>query len=276
MALITCPECGHSISDKAAACPHCGFPLQPSLSTMNCETASKVKQKRRKQRRCFTELKNKKRIAFFAILSGILVTALIVSILSICILSKSKDEAYLYEWMNEHGTLIEGARLQYADYCSDGSIFSLNYDTVNYVDRMKWYVEYIAPAKDGYRIKVRVTLYWDESDSPVLITVSGSPGFEGYSRSLEYSHLPKTFTENSPIKRVEFSGSTVAQEVYNGKEYVTIYDDKKGLQWELDKMDQKCTIYAQYGLCKALDWIKEVLCPAADMSMSDFGYEAYE
>lgn len=30
MALITCPECGHSVSDKAAACPHCGYPLERS------------------------------------------------------------------------------------------------------------------------------------------------------------------------------------------------------------------------------------------------------
>ncbi|MDO4827890.1 MAG: zinc-ribbon domain-containing protein, partial [Clostridia bacterium] len=27
MALIKCPECGLSISDKAAACPNCGYPL---------------------------------------------------------------------------------------------------------------------------------------------------------------------------------------------------------------------------------------------------------
>lgn len=27
MALIKCPECGREISDKAAACIHCGFPL---------------------------------------------------------------------------------------------------------------------------------------------------------------------------------------------------------------------------------------------------------
>lgn len=27
MALIKCPECNNDISDKARACPHCGFPI---------------------------------------------------------------------------------------------------------------------------------------------------------------------------------------------------------------------------------------------------------
>ena len=27
MALITCPECGGKVSDKAASCPHCGYPM---------------------------------------------------------------------------------------------------------------------------------------------------------------------------------------------------------------------------------------------------------
>ena len=27
MALITCPECGKEVSDKANACIHCGYPL---------------------------------------------------------------------------------------------------------------------------------------------------------------------------------------------------------------------------------------------------------
>ncbi len=31
MALIKCPECGKEISDKAAACIHCGCPLQPPV-----------------------------------------------------------------------------------------------------------------------------------------------------------------------------------------------------------------------------------------------------
>lgn len=30
MALIKCPECGREISDKAPACPHCGYPLEKS------------------------------------------------------------------------------------------------------------------------------------------------------------------------------------------------------------------------------------------------------
>jgi len=29
MALISCPECGKEISDKAVACPHCGNPMNP-------------------------------------------------------------------------------------------------------------------------------------------------------------------------------------------------------------------------------------------------------
>jgi ribosomal protein L7/L12 len=29
MALIKCPECSNEISDKAIACPKCGYPLQP-------------------------------------------------------------------------------------------------------------------------------------------------------------------------------------------------------------------------------------------------------
>ena len=28
MALISCPECGKEISDRAECCPHCGFPLK--------------------------------------------------------------------------------------------------------------------------------------------------------------------------------------------------------------------------------------------------------
>ena len=27
MAIISCPECGQSISSKAVSCPHCGMPL---------------------------------------------------------------------------------------------------------------------------------------------------------------------------------------------------------------------------------------------------------
>lgn len=27
MALITCPECGREVSDKATSCPNCGYPI---------------------------------------------------------------------------------------------------------------------------------------------------------------------------------------------------------------------------------------------------------
>lgn len=33
--LVTCPECGSNISDKAASCPHCGYPMAASRHNMN-------------------------------------------------------------------------------------------------------------------------------------------------------------------------------------------------------------------------------------------------
>lgn len=36
MALINCPECGEKVSNKAAFCPHCGFP-EPRESTVKYE-----------------------------------------------------------------------------------------------------------------------------------------------------------------------------------------------------------------------------------------------
>lgn len=41
MALIYCPQCGQSVSDKAAVCPHCGSSLStnPVINTnlIKCE-----------------------------------------------------------------------------------------------------------------------------------------------------------------------------------------------------------------------------------------------
>ena len=34
MPLIQCPECNHSVSDKAVACPNCGFPMETESETV--------------------------------------------------------------------------------------------------------------------------------------------------------------------------------------------------------------------------------------------------
>ena len=36
MALITCPECGKEVSDKATACPNCGSPLNDTKFCIHC------------------------------------------------------------------------------------------------------------------------------------------------------------------------------------------------------------------------------------------------
>ena len=47
MALISCPECGKEISDKAFACPHCGNPMnQPTLKHTNNNGSSNGNKKK--------------------------------------------------------------------------------------------------------------------------------------------------------------------------------------------------------------------------------------
>ena len=51
MALILCPECSRAVSDKALACPGCGYPIsfspEPAKQQKERKTAP-AKQKRRK------------------------------------------------------------------------------------------------------------------------------------------------------------------------------------------------------------------------------------
>jgi TM2 domain-containing membrane protein YozV len=35
MALVTCPECRKSVSDAAASCPSCGYPIKPQSAAPN-------------------------------------------------------------------------------------------------------------------------------------------------------------------------------------------------------------------------------------------------
>ena len=45
MALIPCPECGKEVSDRALACPACGFPVVAGLEEM--KEVQKVREKER-------------------------------------------------------------------------------------------------------------------------------------------------------------------------------------------------------------------------------------
>ena len=47
MALILCPECGHSVSDKAISCPSCGYPI--NIPTTVTEQIAKRKPKRHRK-----------------------------------------------------------------------------------------------------------------------------------------------------------------------------------------------------------------------------------
>lgn len=49
MALILCPECGHSVSDKAISCPSCGYPINTPATAVFSEPIPKRKPKRHRK-----------------------------------------------------------------------------------------------------------------------------------------------------------------------------------------------------------------------------------
>ena len=48
MALINCPECGKSVSDKATVCIHCGYPINVINKDTNCEKIKEQSEKNKK------------------------------------------------------------------------------------------------------------------------------------------------------------------------------------------------------------------------------------
>ena len=62
MALITCPECGQSISDKAKICVHCGFELNNTKVCSECGSALESDDKFCKVCGCPIEISNEKQL----------------------------------------------------------------------------------------------------------------------------------------------------------------------------------------------------------------------
>lgn len=56
MALITCPDCGKQVSEKAASCIHCGRPLQSDLVGQPSAGSAEANKKGQQRSRLRTDL----------------------------------------------------------------------------------------------------------------------------------------------------------------------------------------------------------------------------
>lgn len=182
-----------------------------------------------------------------------------ITILSAC--GPTKDADYLYDWLTEHGTLVNGTRLEYSYMYEPGSEITLCYDTAM---GNSFYVNYTIKDYFGRKVITKLFLFSDSKEAPSCISVYGIGEYSDYYRSLEYYHAPALFTKNSPIERGELGGSTVH-----------VPDSEKALITEILALNTICEDRAQTSLCRILDWLENTFCPAAKMSMSDFGYEKY-
>lgn len=193
----------------------------------------------------------------------IIAILLLASFLMTTCIGCSKDADYLYDWLLEHGTLVDGTCLQYSETDKSGAKFMLCYDT-NYVDKLRWQVQHSTTDSSGRTIITTLFLFSAGKEASSHISVYGLGEYDDYYRSLEYYHNPAIFTKNSPIEQGELSGSTVH-----------VPDSEKALIKEILTLNTICENRAQKSLCLILDWLENTFCPAANMNMSDFGYDNY-
>lgn len=203
------------------------------------------------------------------VISIFVVILLVSSLLSACdngaheTKDTPRDAGYLYDWLTEYGTLVDGTCLQYSEKDADGNAFILCYNT-NYVEKLRWHVQYTTTDASGRAINTQLFLFYEGNNVPARTTVFGADSFEDYYRTLEYFHAPAQFTHNSPISIGELDGSTVH-----------VPDSDRALVEEILTMNTICEDNAQKNLCVILDWLKDSLCPAANMKISDLGYDKY-
>jgi|ERR1700688_3634587 len=115
MALIECPECQRQISDKAAACPHCGHPI----ATVSEYELSDLKRRAKKRSHREENLRAEKRFSMVekGIWSGFITLALAGFVWFSLVGSHTKDKAE-----NDHPSCNTDWH-----QCSDNSDFANHY-----------------------------------------------------------------------------------------------------------------------------------------------------
>ncbi len=203
-----------------------------------------------------------------SLFSAILIVSICLSTLSGCDKAYSKER--LYNWLLDNGELVNGTKLVYTD-----NEFALHYDT-GYVHEL--FVTYSLTDYEGYQLEVRVPLFINGEKVLSTITLINNNGF---TRGLEYYHTPKSFTNKTPIEHGDTIGDTISMADYpheyvDGKVIVKVPEEDKPKIEEFKRMGSLCEELSHEMLCDILDWLKNSLCPSAEMDISDLGYKAYK
>lgn len=94
MALIKCPECGKEVSDRANACIHCGYPIQPATQKNERSTHRYLKEEPQKE---------KKKI----LIIGIAVAFLIIAVLFIAVGRNSSEPVQVpHETVSNYDAMV--------------------------------------------------------------------------------------------------------------------------------------------------------------------------
>ena len=89
MGLITCVDCGKAVSDRAAACPHCGGPIHKDLVELPAAGSAEAAKRGRQRSKLRNDLGNALALVgiiaaiFIGAAAGSIVVGFIVAVVSI-------------------------------------------------------------------------------------------------------------------------------------------------------------------------------------------------
>lgn len=233
-----------------------------------------------------TRQKPKKAVIILSIVCGLLVVALVLTMLYTVksVTSQQGSEEILVDWLLENGELTEnGTELVYKN-----KAFTLRTN-----NSKKIFVEYKIPNYDDYEIIVELPLCSKSEKVETTITVQT----EDASSTLKYYHNAASFTRKSPVKHGSISSyppvnsihmDDYGESIYENGKYVFYVDEDKREEFEKLKnaniqIEEQRIIREDLAknlshevLCRMLDWLNNTVCPMADCSLSDLGYCAYK
>jgi len=207
MALIKCPECGHQVSDKANACPNCGYPLL-SVEPDSLNVAEKPTSINQKEAAWISDLKKKAKRSKRTTIILIFVFFAIAVTFSLLLVFDKKATYHPYSGVTSYSVKTHWSVLTVYSW-----IFSFFYFIIGWVAAA--YKKVVVDYHDD-----KVIAIYRRLAKPVLYINGEKKFFEGSKRGVDHIEYRYRFEDGELLIVTVQAKNTLIDYFYNGSRNV--------------------------------------------------------